>query len=245
MGDGMQMDAHTESVHEAPRSLSNSALLRRKITLYSQHLYKEADRFWNHSGFASVYRAYLCNNHAVIRATVPLMRAAIESLRAPKFADDPVTRPMMRYLEQHAEEETGHDEWILDDAEVMGVPRNEVLGIRPSQTVTHIVGAQYYSIYHHHPVALLGYIAVMEGEPGAAEFYEEVARRNELPREAFSSMLYHAKIDPVHKADLDRLLDRLDLDQHKTELIGLSALRTIDHLTTIIRDINESAPERS
>ena len=237
----MHIDAPTENVQRAPRTLSNSALLRHKITFYSEPLYEQAHRFWRHPAFPTVYRTYLCNNHAVIRATVPLMRAAIESLRSPKLADDPVTKPMLRYLEQHAKEETGHDEWIVDDARVMGVPREDVLSFRPSQTVTHIVGAQYYWIHHYHPVALLGYIAVMEGEPEAVEFFEDVARRNDLPIKAFSSMLYHAKIDPIHKADLDRLLDSLELDDGKTELIGLSALRTIDYVTDILRDVNQSA----
>lgn len=220
---------------------SNSRLLRSKISLFSSALFAEADRFWNNADFPRVYRTYLCHAHSIVRATVPLMRAAIESLKQPRYADDPLAPPMIRYLEQHAEEETGHDEWLLDDAEALGMSRSEVLTWRPGQNSSHIVGAQYYWIHHYHPVAFLGYIAVMEGDPASYKFFENVAIRNNLPMEAISSFLYHSKIDPTHKADLDRLVDNLPLGPEETELIGLSALRTIQYLTTLLQQVNEAA----
>jgi len=168
------------------------------------------------------------------------MRAAIETLKQPRYLNDTLAPPMIRYLEQHAEEETGHDEWILDDAEAMGMSRDEILNRRPGQNASHIVGAQYYWIYHYHPVAFLGYIAVMEGNPASTDFFEDVARRNGLPLETISSFLYHSKIDPTHKTDLDRLLDDLPLGPKETELIGLSALRTIQYVTTMLKEVNES-----
>jgi hypothetical protein len=38
----------------------------------------------------------------------------------------------------------------------------QTLSIRPSANVAALVGAQYYWILHHHPVALLGYMATLE-----------------------------------------------------------------------------------
>ena len=237
----MDSNAQKKLSPDSTKTLSNSRLLRTKISLFSGALQTEANRFWTHPEFPTVYRTYLCHSHSIVRATVPLMRAAIESLKLPRRADDPVALRTIKYLEQHAEEETGHDEWTLDDAEVMGLSREEVLNWRPTQNVSHIVGAQYYWIYHYQPVAFLGYIAVMEGDPASYEFFEDVARRNDLPLEAISSFLYHAKIDPSHKADLDRLIDSLPLGPRETELIGLSSLRTIQYLTTMLQAINESA----
>jgi len=224
----------------APSGLSNSRLLRSKIRLFDGALCVEADRFWGHPEFPAVYRTYLRHSYSIVRATVPLMRAAIESLKKPKFSGDIFTPPLIRYLEQHAEEETGHDEWILDDAEAIGMARDEVRDWRPGQNSSHIVGAQYYWIHHYHPISLLGYIAVMEGNPASTEFFEDVARRNNLPNAAISSFLYHSKIDPTHRDDLDRLLDSLPLGPNETELIGLSALRTVQYVTTTLREVNES-----
>ena len=35
----------------------------------------------------------------------------------------------------------------------------------PAPAVAALVGAQYYWVLHHHPVALLGYIGLLEGYP--------------------------------------------------------------------------------
>ena len=87
---------------------------------------------------------------------------------------------------------------------------------------------------------MLGYIAVMEGTPPESEFIEDVARRNKLPLEAFSSFLLHAKIDPRHRADLDSLLDILPLSNEQLGLIGLSAVQTIQYLAEVLTDVNTS-----
>ena len=103
-----------------------------------------------------------------------------------------------------------------------------------------VVGSQYYWIHHYHPVAMLGYIAVMEGNPPKTEFIEDVARRNRLPLEAFSSFLLHAKIDLKHRADLDSLLDELPISPEQHAVVGLSALQTINYLAAVLTDINNS-----
>jgi hypothetical protein len=68
----------------------------------------------------------------------------------------------MPYLERHIEEERHHDEWTLDDLAAVGIEPAQTLAIRPTANVAALVGAQYYWILHHHPVALLGYMATLE-----------------------------------------------------------------------------------
>lgn len=219
---------------------SNSELLRTKIGLFSRSLDKAAYEFWMHPEFAQVYREYLFQSHSIIRASVPLMRATLASCRSQRYASDPVLQKFGDYLERHIVEESGHDDWILNDAEVMGIDRQLLVNRIPKPTALRIVGSQYYWIYHYNPVAMLGYIAVMEGTPPEAEFIEEVAQRNRLPLEAFSSFLLHAKVDPKHRADLDFLLDALALSQDEIGLVGLSALQTIQYLKTVLADVNNS-----
>jgi len=69
---------------------------------------------------------------------------------------DRVLRAFGDYLDRHILEETGHDEWILDDAEVLGIDRKLLLERIPKQTAAQIVGSQYYWMYHYHPVSMLG-----------------------------------------------------------------------------------------
>lgn len=168
------------------------------------------------------------------------MKATLECCRGPKHLSDPVLKLFADYLERHIVEESGHDEWILNDAEVLGIQRRALLQRIPKRTALQLVGSQYYWIHHYDPVAMLGYIAVMEGTPPETEFIEDVARRNKLPLEAFSSFLLHAKIDPRHRADLDSLLDILPLSNEQLGLIGLSAMQTIQSLAEVLTDVNTS-----
>jgi pyrroloquinoline quinone (PQQ) biosynthesis protein C len=222
------------------KTRTNSELLRAKISLFSVGLDKAAYEFWTHPRFPVVYREYLFQSHSIIRASVPLMQATLEACRSQTHSSNVVLTKFGDYLERHIAEERGHDNWILDDAEVMGIERRLLRERVPKETAREMVGSQYYWIHHYHPVAMLGYIAVMEGNPPRTDFIEEVARRNNLPLEAFSSFLLHAKLDPKHRADLDSLLDVLPLSPGDQGIVGLSALQTIHYLRSVLAEVNNS-----
>lgn len=57
-----------------------------------------------------------------------------------------------------------------------------------------------------------------------------------------SSFIQHSKIDPEHKADLDRVIDQLDPTPAESAIIGLSAIRSVYYLTQVMRGINNQAP---
>jgi pyrroloquinoline quinone (PQQ) biosynthesis protein C len=220
--------------------LSNSEIVRGKIRLFGQQLGLASYRFWTSPDFPRLYREYIFQSYSIIRASVPLMEAAEQACRRSEYAEDPALQGFARYLRRHIPEETGHHEWILDDGEAMGLKRADILSRLPLERATHLVGAQYYWIHHYNPIALCGYIATMEGDPPTTEFIEDVARRNDLPRECFSSFLYHAKIDPQHRRDLNAVLDSLPLKPDHLALIGLSSLRTIGTMTQVRNRIVQS-----
>ena len=222
------------------KQFTNSHLIRTKISLFSAGLNKAAYEFWMHPAFAAVYPEYLYQSHSIIRASVPLMEATLHVCRSKRHSTDPVLQRFADYLAHHIVEESGHDEWILNDAEAIGIDRRLILERIPKNTAKQMVGSQYYWIHHYHPIAMLGYIAVMEGTPPETEFIEAVARRTQLPLEAFSSFLLHAKVDPRHRADLDALLDLLPLTEDHHTMIGLSAFETIKYLKTVLLDVNKS-----
>jgi pyrroloquinoline quinone (PQQ) biosynthesis protein C len=222
------------------KTSSNSELVRTKISLFSASLNKAAYEFWMHPEFVVVYREYLFQSHSIIRASVPLMQATLDACRSELHSTDPSLKKFGDYLARHIVEERGHDTWILDDAEAMGIDRTLLLKRIPKETPMRMVGSQYYWINHYHPVAMLGYIAVMEGNPPKTDFIEDVARRNGLPSKAFSSFLLHAKVDPKHRTDLDSLLDKLPLSHEHHSIIGLSALQTIGYLKAVLTEVNNS-----
>jgi hypothetical protein len=176
---------------------------------------------------------YLVVQHQIIRATVPLTRVALD--RANELGDDPAG--LAAYLELHVDEEFGHDETLLDDLVLLGLERGEVLERMPSPAVASLVGAQYYWILHHHPVAFLGYVGVMEGYPPTDELVELLVARTGFPREAFRTFAEHGELDPGHRDHLDRTLDALPLTERHEQVIGASAIATVGLATTALEEL--------
>jgi hypothetical protein len=136
--------------------------LRAVLDLVVPALRHSAAALWQPAGLRERYGRYLVEMHAVLRASVPLMELAALRCDEP----GPVCARLGEYFPLHIKEEAGHDEWLLGDMATMGVNRQ---GDPPSVQVARLAGPQYYWISHGHPVALLGYIAVLEGNAPAPE----------------------------------------------------------------------------
>ncbi|MFC8967752.1 iron-containing redox enzyme family protein [Streptomyces sp. NPDC057094] len=213
----------------SPSAVAN---LRLELSLVEPVLWTSAARMWRSGpGLADRYRHYLSAMHQVIRASVPLMERA--AARCEALPRDPVGRPLARYLRAHAEEERGHDEWLLADAAVTGAAPGELTDAVTPAHVAALVGAQYYWLEHGHPVALLGYIAVLEGNAPAPGLAARLARETGLPQAAFATVRLHADLDDGHSADLDRLIDELPLDAVQRSLVAVSALHTVASLAEL------------
>jgi hypothetical protein len=200
-------------------------MLRLRLELAGDGYASAATRLWGHRRLTAIFPHYLFRIHSIIRASVPVMEAACEVARS-RAADDPAAAALASYLEQHIPEERHHDEWLLDDLEVLGISRAAV-GVRiPSPTVAALVGSQYYWIRHYHPIAVMGYIAVLEGNPPTEEFAAGLIARTGLPPRAFRTIIKHARLDPHHRDDLNDALDAMPLAPEHEELVTVSALET-------------------
>jgi pyrroloquinoline quinone (PQQ) biosynthesis protein C len=150
---------------------------------------------------------------------------------------DQVAGALASYLEQHIPEELDHDEWLLDDLEVVGVERSTVLSRAPAPSVAALVGAQYYWIFHYHPVALLGYIAVLEGYPPSLALIDGLVMSTGYDRSAFRTLIAHSELDPGHSDELDELLDRLPLTREQSGVVGLSAISTVRLIANVFDEV--------
>lgn len=215
-------------------STGESARLRRKLELALPLFVVTGRRLWEHPRIRDLYPDYLIATHGVIRASVPLMERALERARA---VDDPAATGLAEYLDHHIDEERGHDDWLLEDLKVLGRPRDEVLARPPSASVAALVGAQYYWIDHYHPVALLGYIGLLEGYPPTIADVDALMARTGYQREAFRTLIRHAELDPLHRDDFDEALDRLPLTAEQSAVIGLSGLYSINAFTRVVEDV--------
>ena len=214
-----------------------SQRLRSTISLVRGTLTSRVRQVWSHPRFAELYPEFLFAAYGVTSSSAPSMRAAAERCGA-LGADDPLAGWLREYYLEHAEEEHGHDEWILKDLESLGVARERVFGRLPYAGVTALVGAQYYWMTHVHPVAYLGYIAVLE-QPTDLAFLHEVSARTGIALSSMSGHVLHATLDPGHVAEFDATLDRLPLTDRHRELITISAITTVAHLENVFADLLE------
>jgi len=201
---------------------THSENLGYKLDLTSAVYARLTRRLWRHPSLAARFPQFLIHLHGMVRSGVPLLQAALDRCRA--LPGDPVAAGLVEYLEHHIPEETGHDEWLLQDIVDLGVSRQAALDEVPSALVASVVGAQYYWIHHQHPVAIMGWLFLLEGNPPRADHLAWVQARTGLPDAAFRTLLHHAEADIGHRQELLETLDQLPLNLTQEGLVAISAI---------------------
>lgn len=134
---------------------------------------------------------------------------------------------LREYFERHLEEERGHAQWLAEDLKSVGIIAERTQLPREAMEM---VGSVYYLIFHADPVALLGYMSVLESWPLPE------ARLQEWEREYGTSLLrtvrYHAKHDPAHSAELQDIIEALPQEQRA--LVDQTRSLTLEYLRSAI-----------
>lgn len=212
-----------------------SQRLKAKLDIVVPSLMAEANTIWQHQNLAQLYPIYLETMYMVGRSAVPLMNAAIDT--AKKMPDDPIVLGLVDYLEIHKEEERGHDLWLLEDYCVTGGDPELLSQKVPSAAVAQMVGAQYYWLFHCHPVSLLGHMAALEGNHPPSGFARKLSDLSGYPIEAFRAIRRHETLDITHKREIFELIDKLPLTDNHEKAISISGIHTmcacVDLMSTI------------
>ena len=203
-----------------------SERLRAKLDLAYPVFSAHAEQIWRSPSIRELYPAYLRTMHMIVRSAVPLMETALAQART-RASSDEVAAELIGYLAHHMEEEVGHDLWLLEDLDATGADPEEPFWRMPSPRVATLVGAQYYWLRHHHPISVLGHMAVMEGYHPPAGFAKRLRDLTGYPDEAFRAITRHEILDIDHKRDLYAMIDGLPLGSEHEKMLGISALHTI------------------
>ena len=84
-----------------------------------------------------------------------------------------------------------------------------------------------YWLRHHHPISLLGHIAVVEGCHPPAGFARRLRASTGFSKTAFRALERHESLDLQHTTDLYNAIDRLPLRPEHEQMMGMSALHTV------------------
>lgn len=213
-----------------------------KIVLTQPVLNLAAQQFWMHPDLPRLFPLYLLELYSMMSCSVPLMRAGYECARE-LAADDPLAAMTAAYLEQHIQEESHHDEWLLDDLVAGGMQREAVRRRPPSAEVARLVGSQYCWIQHAHPAALLGYLAVLESNPPLEEHLAEIQAQTGYPEESFRCLRLHATDDIEHLHELQKTIEHLPLTDESAALISSSAFATMQGLMALLDRLANTTAE--
>jgi pyrroloquinoline quinone (PQQ) biosynthesis protein C len=117
---------------------------------------------------------------------------------------------------------------------VLGIDRQATLRRLPPPEIAALIGSQYYWILHAHPVAVMAYLAVLEGSPPKVETLDGLVAEHGIPEAALATFYKHSQLDISHGEEVFRLIDELPLSAEQTALLGLSAVNVVEHLSLTI-----------
>lgn len=151
------------------------------------------------------YEAFLVQAYHHVHHTVPLLAACRARLPG-RLA---WLRPA---LDEYIAEESGHDEWILDDLRACGVDAEAVRRGRPGLAAEVMVAYAYDTIARGNPLGFFGMVHVLEGTSVALALQaaDRIQQALALPDAAFSYLRSHGTLDQEHTQHFELLMDQID-----------------------------------
>ena len=163
------------------------------------------------------YIAYLTEAYHHVRHTVPLMQAAKAGL------DDAHDR-FRTALDEYISEETGHEEWVLDDIANCGGDAEAVRKGAPRPATSAMVDYVYDYIANANPMGFFGMVLVLEGTSVrlATQGATAVAESLGLGPDCFSYLSSHGAIDQSHMVFFQRLMDEVDDPEDQAAIVTVA-----------------------
>ena len=178
------------------------------------------------------YRRLLLELYNVVWHFNPVCAAAASRI--------PDAQSQVRYfLYEHMQEESGHEEWVINDLAAVGVERPAAQAHTASMHTLTLTGYNYWSADRRHPCSVLGMMYTLEviasvyGGPFASAIRESLLLEGERGISFISS---HATMDTEHMAELRSVLNTVG-DDAAREAIVESALVNFHHFTAMFAAI--------
>lgn len=127
------------------------------------------------------YIAFLTEAYHHVKHTVPLLMAC--GARLPERLEW-----LREAIAEYIEEETGHQEWVLNDIAACGADKEAVRHGTPHMSTELMVAYVYDRIARHNPVSFFGMVNVLEGTSIALATQAAgiIQDKLQLPNKAFS-----------------------------------------------------------
>jgi len=178
------------------------------------------------------YRRLLLELYHVVWHFNPVCAAAASRI--------PDSHAGIRYfLYEHMHEESGHEEWVRNDLEAVGVARADTEAHQPMAHTLALNGYNYWAADRRHPCSVLGMMYALEviasvyGGTFSAAIKESLLLEGERGVSFISS---HATMDMEHMAELRIVLNKIE-DDPAREAVVESTLVNFHHFTRMFEAI--------
>ncbi len=182
------------------------------------------------------YRALLLELYHVVWHFNPVCAAAASHIGAPGEESLQVIR---HFLYEHMHEETGHEGWVLNDLDAVGVPLATARAHAPSVHTLALNGYNYWAADRRHPCSVLGMLYALEviasvyGGPFASAIRESLLLDG---NRGVSFIDSHATIDAQHMSELRQVMNQISDDKALAAVVE-SVQVNFHHFTRIIEAI--------
>ena len=155
------------------------------------------------------YRALLLELYHVVWHFNPVCAAAASRIGTPAVE---TLQPIRHFLYEHMHEESGHESWVLNDLEALGVMPSDARAHQPSVHTLGLNGYNYWSAERRHPISVLGMLYALEvvasvyGGPFASAMREALLLEGDR---GVSFIASHATLDAQHMAELRQVLNQI------------------------------------
>jgi pyrroloquinoline quinone (PQQ) biosynthesis protein C len=160
------------------------------------------------------YIAFLSQAYHHVKHTVPLLMATGSRL--------PEELEWLRVgVGEYIEEETGHQEWVLNDVAACGADKEQVRRSKPNLATELMVSYAYDTVHRINPLGFFGMVHVLEGTSIslADSAADNIRSALSLPKDAFSYLYSHGSLDQDHVEFFKRLMNRIDRPEDQAQIV--------------------------
>ena len=160
------------------------------------------------------YIAFLSQAYHYVKHTVPLLMATGSRL--------PEELEWLRVgVGEYIEEETGHQEWVLNDVAACGADKEQVRRSKPNLATELMVSYAYDTVHRINPLGFFGMVHVLEGTSIslADSAADNIRSALSLPKDAFSYLYSHGSLDQDHVEFFKGLMNRIDRPEDQAQIV--------------------------
>ena len=174
------------------------------------------------------YRKLLLELYYIVWHFNPVCAAAASRI--------PDTHREVRYfLYEHMQEESGHEAWVMNDLEAVGVGPAATLAHSPSIDTLALTGYNHWAADRRHPCSVLGMMYTLEVIASVYGGTFASAIRDSLLLDGERGISFigsHATLDAEHMIDLRKVLNTLT-DGAARDAVAESVLVNFHHITRV------------